>query len=273
MSPTTWIGTTADPARGVASAAMPKPRNVHRPARPWKLTAVAVVVVVAIVGVGWLYAGPVLRIRSVTVLGGTETERTAVIAQLSERLVGHHVWSVSAHSVDAVLMLQNSLRGEVRLHAWAIRWPSSLEVELSSRPSEGYLRGGYGLTSAGIVIAARSPRPGRLISLCPLVLRTVTMGCPWRPQVGDEIPVRLATVVAAMESEGLSSLGGQPATVFVLRGSGIVLRMGDAGECLLGGGVRAHAEVSACRHFVAPGAVVDAINPNSPAVLFNDRVG
>ncbi len=234
---------------------------------------VAVVVFVVVVGAGWLYAGPVLRIRSVTVLGGTETERQAAVEQLSERLGGHHVWSVSTHDVDTGLMLRNSLHGEVRLRAWAIRWPSSLEVELSSRLPEGYLGDGYGVTSAGIVILAHSPRPGRSISLCPLVLRTLSVSCPWRPQVGDEIPLRLATVVAAIESEHLPSLGGQTTAVFALHGSGIVLRLGDSVECLLGRGLHALAEVSACGLFAAPGAVVDVINPNSPAVLFNDRVG
>ncbi|WP_298210664.1 hypothetical protein [Ferrimicrobium sp.] len=231
-------------------------------------------VIVALTGAaGWLYDGPSLRVQSVTVLGGTARERSLAAGRLLAILGGRHIWSVSIDAVTNRFSSERVLGAEVRLHMLATRWPSSVEAELSEIPPVGYLKDGYALTGTGAVIAGKPPGPGPSISLCPLVLTAMAANCPWQPEVGDVVPARFAAVVGALWRDRVPKESGEAIAVGEVPRSGIVIGLPGSAECLLGSGVLARAEVNACTRFSAPGAVVDVINPNSPAVLLNDRVG
>jgi hypothetical protein len=87
----------------------------------------------------------------------------------------------------------------------------------------------------------------------------------------------LVAVAGALANQGISKRTGSApvgqASVDQVKGLGIIVRLANSAICELGSGERAQAEVRACVEFSTPGAVLDVIDPNSPAVLLNDRVG
>jgi hypothetical protein len=230
----------------------------------------ACVVAVTLVGAVWCYVGPVLRVRSIVVLGGSVTQRASANEGLTAMLLHRHVWSISASRVQDAFANVPQLRGEVRLRALDIHWPSSVVVELSQVPLVGQLQKGYALTQAGFVAASTSPMVGSKLSVCPAAASASSLSCRWHPRIGEELPARLVEVLSALQQ---ARQHGPPISVDDVRKIGVVLRLSGSRECVLGTASQPRAQVHSCLEFSTPGAVLDVINPNSPAVLLNDRVG
>ncbi|WP_276941986.1 hypothetical protein [Ferrimicrobium acidiphilum] len=235
-----------------------------------RVVVVAFAVVVILTGAVWCYVGPVFRVRSILVLGGSMTQRASANDRLTEMLLHRHVWSITASRVQVAFANLPQLRGEVRLQALHIDWPSSVVVELSRVPLVGRLQQGYALTQAGFVAASNSPNVGSKFSVCPITTSTSSLRCQWHPHIGERLPAPLVAVLSALQQ---AEQQGSPISVYDVRKIGVVLRLSDSRECVLGTASQPRAQVRSCLGFSTPRAVLDVINPNSPAVLLNDRVG
>ena len=236
--------------------------------------ALGVVVVGLVIGVG-----PSLRTRSVIVLGATPPERAQARARV-EVVLGHeYLWSVSLAQVAAALADDPDLRGAIQLKAVTRQWPATVVLELHTIPIASQIQAGFALTDAGEVIPAGSsvnPAPRRVVQICPNDVAS-SPHCNWLPRAGAWVNPALVAVAGALANEGVSKRTGSApvgqASVDQVTGLGIIVRLANSATCELGSGERAQAEVRACVEFSTPGAVLDVIDPNSPAVLLNDRVG
>ncbi len=267
------VGTKSEPRR---SSGLRNTRKVGSGSgrrvdvRTRRIVVAACVLVVILAGAAWCYVGPVLRVRSIVVLGGSVAQRASANDRLTAILSDRHVWSISARRVEDAFAIVPQLRGEVRLRALDIRWPSSVVVELSQVPLVGRLQQGYALTQAGFVAPSTSQMVGSKLSVCPIAASVSSLNCSWHPQIGEELPKRLVDVLAALQEARQQA---SPISVYEVRKIGVVLRLSGSSECILGTASQPRAQVRSCLGFSTPGAVLDVINPNSPAVLVNDRVG
>lgn len=227
-------------------------------------------IVALLLGSIWCYLGPVLRVRSIVVLGGNVAQRTRASDRLSAIFLDHHVWSISKSEVVFALATDEQLRGEVKLRALDVRPLSPVVVEISQVPLLARLQDGYALTQDGALTLSAAVTHKAGISVCPIPVSSSSLSCQWHPQVGEQLPARLVDVLRAVE---LMHQRGQPVSVDEVRSIGVVLGLTGSRECILGSANQPRAQVQACLGFSTPGAVLDVINPNSPAVLLNDRVG
>ncbi|WP_298387672.1 hypothetical protein [Ferrimicrobium sp.] len=249
------------------------PRNAGR-ARWLRIAAAALC---TLVGSGLVVVlGPWLRIRSVVVLGGTPSERAMASRRLSVALVNRHPWSISSTRVSRLISQSTMLRGEVELSAVVTHWPSAVVVELQPVPLVGAIQGGFVLTQLGEVVArspsSATPTALRALRVCAAPVQSTNGSCAWHPRPGAWVSAPLVRVVAALTRDVRGS-GSPSIGIYEAQGAGIVLRFASSAECELGLATQARAQVRACLGFATAGAVLDVINPNSPAVLLNDRVG